>query len=280
MPSSSRRSRSPADDCEHAVRALANLAMVTQQRDPGDPRIGGDLERALAYAREHELDGPLQYLLGARAQFRLLRGNWDGAEDDARRSLATAGAGPGAGAAMLVLGRLRARRGDPDASVDTRRGGTARGRHRRAPPRRGGGGGARRTRVARRRDPRRRRRGPPMSTPRARPSATHSSTPSSRSGSGAPARVTDRLSTAAATRSRSPVTRGARPRRGRRWGSRTKPPMPRPTATQPRRSRRWRRSIGSARWPPRGACVAGFRTAECGGCRAARDPPLAPRRPG
>ena len=105
-----------ADDCEHAVRALANLAMVTQQRDPGDPRIGDDLERALAYAREHELDGPLQYLLGARAQFRLLRGNWDGAEDDARTSLATAGAGPGAGAAMLVLGRLHARRGDPDAS--------------------------------------------------------------------------------------------------------------------------------------------------------------------
>jgi DNA-binding CsgD family transcriptional regulator/tetratricopeptide (TPR) repeat protein len=106
-----------ADDCEHAVRALANLAMVTQQRDPGDPRIGDDLERALAYAREHELDGPLQYLLGARAQFRLLRGNWDGAEDDARTSLATAGAGPGAGVAMLVLGRLRARRGDPDASA-------------------------------------------------------------------------------------------------------------------------------------------------------------------
>ena len=105
-----------ADDCEHAVRALANLAMVTQQRDPGDPRIGDDLERALAYAREHELDGPLQYLLGARAQFRLLRGNWDGAEDDARTSLATAVAGPGAGAAMLVLGRLHARRGDPDAS--------------------------------------------------------------------------------------------------------------------------------------------------------------------
>ena len=106
-----------ADDCEHAVRALANLAMVTQQRDPGDPRIGHDLERALAYAREHELDGPLQYLLGARAQFRLLRGNWDGAEDDARTSLATASAGPGAGVAVLVLGRLRARRGDPDASA-------------------------------------------------------------------------------------------------------------------------------------------------------------------
>ena len=38
------------DDHENAVLALANLAMVTQQRDPGDPRIGDDLERALAYA--------------------------------------------------------------------------------------------------------------------------------------------------------------------------------------------------------------------------------------
>ena len=105
-----------AGETEHAVRALANLAMATQHCYPGDRRIAGDLERALAFAREHNLDGPLQRLLGARAQFRLLRGEWDEAEQDARASVASdAIAGSGAGAAMLVLGRLQARRGDPQA---------------------------------------------------------------------------------------------------------------------------------------------------------------------
>ena len=103
-----------AGETEHAVRALANLAMATQQRHPGDPRIAADLERALAFAREHDLDGPQQHLLGARAQFRLLRGAWEAAEEDARAALARGGTA-GAGAATLVLARLQTRRGDPEA---------------------------------------------------------------------------------------------------------------------------------------------------------------------
>ena len=102
---------------EHAARALANLAMATQRRDPGDRRIAADLERALAFAREHNLKGALQYVMGARAQFLLLRGLWDEAEADARASLAggVPRAGSGVGTALLVLGRLQARRGDPEA---------------------------------------------------------------------------------------------------------------------------------------------------------------------
>ena len=103
-----------AGETEHAVRALANLAMATQQRHPDDPRIAADLERALAFAREHDLDGPQQHLLGARAQFRLLRGAWEAAEEDARAALARGGTA-GAGAATLVLARLQTRRGDPEA---------------------------------------------------------------------------------------------------------------------------------------------------------------------
>ena len=104
-----------AGDHEHAVRALANLGMVTQLHDPGDPRILGDLERALKFARAHDLDGPRQYLLGARAEFRLRRGDWHAAESDASASLAIGDDGPGAAGAMLVRGRLQARRGDPEA---------------------------------------------------------------------------------------------------------------------------------------------------------------------
>ena len=248
----------------------------TQQRDPGDPRIGDDLERALAYAREHELDGPLQYLIGARAQFRLLRGNWDGAEDDARTSLATASAGPGAGVAMMVLGRLRARRGDPDASATLDEAGrldatgephrvaavaAARAEHAWL----GGDTPASSPRSA-------------MSTPRAWPFATHSSTPSLRSGSGASAHAVDRLSTAAATRARSPVTRKERPRPGRRWASPTKPPTPRPTATRPRRSRHWRRSTG--RRPGRRAAPAPQAPGARGAAGAARPATRLSRRAG
>lgn len=45
----------------------------------------------------------------------MLRGEWDLAEQDARASVAGGIAGSGAGGAMLVLGRLQARRGDPQA---------------------------------------------------------------------------------------------------------------------------------------------------------------------
>ena len=43
-------------------------------RRRGDPRVDGDVERALRFARERELDGYVQYMLGVRANLRLLRG--------------------------------------------------------------------------------------------------------------------------------------------------------------------------------------------------------------
>jgi DNA-binding CsgD family transcriptional regulator/tetratricopeptide (TPR) repeat protein len=102
---------------DHAARALVNLATATLVRTRDDPRVVVDLERGLRFARERELDGYVQYLLGARANLRLLQGDWSGAEADARESIGY-GNQPGVSLcpALIALGRLQARRGDPDAT--------------------------------------------------------------------------------------------------------------------------------------------------------------------
>ena len=117
---SRRRSSSPSRPAsdDHAARALVNLTTATLLRRPDDARAGADLERALAFAREHDLDGYEQYLLGVRANLRLLRGAWPAAESDARASL---GLGEQFGVslcpALIVLGRLQSRRGEPEAGA-------------------------------------------------------------------------------------------------------------------------------------------------------------------
>jgi DNA-binding CsgD family transcriptional regulator/tetratricopeptide (TPR) repeat protein len=101
---------------DHAARALVNLATSSIVRRRDDPRAPADLERALAFASERELDGYVQYLLGARACVWVLRGEPAAAEADARASLAL-GEQPGVSLcpALIALGRLQARRGDPAA---------------------------------------------------------------------------------------------------------------------------------------------------------------------
>jgi ATP/maltotriose-dependent transcriptional regulator MalT len=67
---------------------------------------------------QHDLAGNAQYMLGMRARLRLDRGDWAGAEQDARAALAELEQrrqGPRAVDALVVLGLLQARRGDPDA---------------------------------------------------------------------------------------------------------------------------------------------------------------------
>ena len=101
---------------DHAARALVNLATSTLTRHRGDPRVDADVERALRFAQERELDGYVQYMLGIRANLRVRRGEWRAAEADACASL---GLGEQFGVsqcpALIVLGRLRARRGDSSA---------------------------------------------------------------------------------------------------------------------------------------------------------------------
>jgi DNA-binding CsgD family transcriptional regulator len=103
---------------DHAARALVNQASLDMElRDYRHAR--GDLDRALAFTVQHDLAGNAQYMLGMRARLRLDRGDWAGAEHDARAALAELEPrrqGPRAVDALVVLGLLQARRGDPDAN--------------------------------------------------------------------------------------------------------------------------------------------------------------------
>jgi len=77
-----------------------------------------DLDRALAFVQAHELAGYAQHLLGYRARVRLDRGDWAGAEQDARAALdEPAEGGPRVVDALVPLGLLQARRGDPEAAA-------------------------------------------------------------------------------------------------------------------------------------------------------------------
>jgi DNA-binding CsgD family transcriptional regulator/tetratricopeptide (TPR) repeat protein len=103
---------------DHATRALVNLATSTLVRRRDDPRVIDDVDRALRFARERELDGYVQYLLGARANLRLLCGDWPAAEADARSALELGKQqGVSLCPALVALGRLQARRGEPEAGA-------------------------------------------------------------------------------------------------------------------------------------------------------------------
>jgi DNA-binding CsgD family transcriptional regulator/tetratricopeptide (TPR) repeat protein len=104
---------------DHAARALVNQASCDMQyRDYRHAR--GDLDRAVAFTVRHDLTGNAQYMLGMRARLLLERGDWAGAELDARAALAELEQrrqGPRAVDALVVLGLLQARRGDADATA-------------------------------------------------------------------------------------------------------------------------------------------------------------------
>jgi DNA-binding CsgD family transcriptional regulator/tetratricopeptide (TPR) repeat protein len=102
---------------DHAARAVCNLATLSAEtRD--DRHARQDLDRALAFAQAHELAGYTQHVLGHRARVRLDQGDWTGAEQDARAALAEpVKGGPRVVDALVPLGLLLARRGDPDAAA-------------------------------------------------------------------------------------------------------------------------------------------------------------------
>jgi DNA-binding CsgD family transcriptional regulator/tetratricopeptide (TPR) repeat protein len=101
---------------DHAARAVGNLATLTAEvRDYRHARQ--DLDRALAYVQAQELAGWVQHVLGHRARVRLDQGDWAGAEQDARAALAERMQGPRAVDALVPLGLLQARRGDPEAAA-------------------------------------------------------------------------------------------------------------------------------------------------------------------
>ena len=102
---------------DHAARALVNLATgsITRRRD--DPQAPARIERAMRFARERELEGYMQYLFGVRAHMWLAVGRWEQAEADAHASLAFGeDTGVSLCPALIVIGRLHARRGDARAA--------------------------------------------------------------------------------------------------------------------------------------------------------------------
>ena len=99
---------------EHVARAYTNLAaLAIEARDyaAGDVHVDAGIE----YCRERDLDAWLLYITGWKARSQLEQGRWD----DAARSAAVvldhpAAAVPSRITPLVVLGLLRARRGDPD----------------------------------------------------------------------------------------------------------------------------------------------------------------------
>jgi DNA-binding CsgD family transcriptional regulator/tetratricopeptide (TPR) repeat protein len=101
---------------EHVARAYTNLGVraVQAHRHAEAARL---LPDGLAYCREHDLDSWRLYMLGWQANLRLRLGQWDEAAADANevlqdpRTAPISRIGP-----LVVLGTLRARRGDPGSA--------------------------------------------------------------------------------------------------------------------------------------------------------------------
>jgi DNA-binding CsgD family transcriptional regulator len=108
---------------EHVARAYLNLSSDrTGRRD--FPQAEVYIKTGIAYCAEHDLGSWGHYLLGAQARLRLAQGDWDGAEEDATTILSVPWLDNTIRCpALLVLGQVRARRGDPgvQAALDEAR---------------------------------------------------------------------------------------------------------------------------------------------------------------
>jgi len=97
---------------DQAVRALLNIGGVLAEQARFTEAVPA-LDRAIGQAREHDLAGYLQCLLGARAGVRFQTGDWAGALTDAQESLRLpAQGGIGRVPGLVVLGRIHGARGE------------------------------------------------------------------------------------------------------------------------------------------------------------------------
>jgi DNA-binding CsgD family transcriptional regulator len=99
---------------EHVARAYTNLgATAVELRDYAFGRR--HLDAGIAYCAERDLDAWLIYMLGHRARVELDQGEWDAAAMSARAVLDRPNTPPPSRVTpLVVVGLLRARRGDPD----------------------------------------------------------------------------------------------------------------------------------------------------------------------
>jgi DNA-binding CsgD family transcriptional regulator len=99
---------------EHVARAYTNLGVTPVARR--DPAGETHLDAGIEYCREHDLDSWAQYMSGWKARARLDRGAWDDAAAIAGPLLERPSmAATSRVTALVVIGLLRARRGDPEA---------------------------------------------------------------------------------------------------------------------------------------------------------------------
>jgi DNA-binding CsgD family transcriptional regulator/tetratricopeptide (TPR) repeat protein len=99
---------------EHVARAYTNLGSTpVQLRTYTEAEL--NLDAGIAYCRDRDLDSWLQYMTGWKARAALDMGRWDEAMDHAVAVLRAPGvAAPSKMTALVVVGHLRSRRGDPD----------------------------------------------------------------------------------------------------------------------------------------------------------------------
>jgi DNA-binding CsgD family transcriptional regulator len=101
---------------EHAARALVNLVLISL-RNRMFAVATRHLDAGLEYCSERGLDTWRLYLLACGARLKLDIGDWEAAADSAARVLRDPRSAPvPRGWALVVLGLLRARRADADAS--------------------------------------------------------------------------------------------------------------------------------------------------------------------
>lgn len=101
---------------EHAVRAFTNLGSASVRNHNYDLAMRY-LEEGIAYAVEHDLDSFTLYMKAWRARAHFEQGDWNSAADDAGFVLSHYEV-PAISRipALAVLGHVRVRRGDPDAT--------------------------------------------------------------------------------------------------------------------------------------------------------------------
>ncbi|MEO7428192.1 MAG: LuxR C-terminal-related transcriptional regulator, partial [Acidimicrobiales bacterium] len=99
---------------EHTLRACSNLAFVFA--GSYQPALGIPvLDEGIATAEQNELRWTLNCMYPSRAELRMLIGEWDEAITDLTMVLADPGASDfNRASVLLFLGRIRARRGDPN----------------------------------------------------------------------------------------------------------------------------------------------------------------------
>jgi DNA-binding CsgD family transcriptional regulator len=105
---------------EHAARAYCNLSSTGVRLREFD-RADRYLEAGLAYCEKYDLDSWARYMIAYRAATRLARGEWERATEDAQAVIQHPRLAPVTKIpALVALGQVRVRRGDPGAEPTLR----------------------------------------------------------------------------------------------------------------------------------------------------------------